>query len=233
MTGNVRRRIQRIVASALGVAGLVCMPLLASAAPQGPGVHGTEFVDVVPSNHLAGSPSVEVSGKGFPPNAQLAVTECLAVSSGADDCDLSTVDLGVSAGGDGTFGPVKFTVHPEIQVGSRPGTVQCKTDGCALGVGTLDGTYGGSHCLGFGGVCHAAPATPPPSSPAATSPATSRPSTSGAGPTTGSTRPAPTSGASGSSGGGSGTLVVVVVVVAMVVVVVVVVLVVRSRRTRT
>jgi hypothetical protein len=160
------------------------------------------------------------------------VTECLAVSSGADDCDLSTVDLAVSARPDGTFGPVTYVVHPTIRVGSRPGPVTCETDGCALGVGTLDGAYGGSHCLGFGGVCHAAPVSPPPSSPAATSPATSQPSTSGAGPSTGSSRPAPTTGASGGSGSGSGTLIVVVAVVVVAIAIVIVVALVRSRRPR-
>jgi len=197
------------------VAALVMWLALASAVPalarpQGPGRHGTEFIDVVPSNDLRGDESVMVSGTGFPPNAGLALTECLAVADDQDDCDLSTLDLGVKADADGSFGLVPFTVHPVIRVGSRTGPVTCGTDACSVGVGTLDALYGGSHCLGFGGRCRPT-ATPGPSAPGPRSAPPSAPAT----PTT---QPSGGAAGSGSGSGGSGIGVVAAIIAAAVVI---------------
>jgi hypothetical protein len=195
-------------------------PSWASAKPQGPGVHGSEFVDVVPSNDLKGRQAVQVSGRGFPGGAQLAVTECLLVASGAGDCDLSTVDLGVAAAADGSFGPVRFFVSPVIRVGNRSGPVRCGTDTCSVGAGTLDGTYGGSHCIGFGGRCKPPPPGPPPTpTPTVTVPS-SAPSPA--------SKP-PTAAASRSGGGSNGGLIAGIVAAAAVVAALVVLGVVRRR----
>ncbi|MFL5798291.1 MAG: neocarzinostatin apoprotein domain-containing protein [Actinomycetota bacterium] len=198
-------------------ASLVALPW-ALAKAQGPGVHGTEFVDVVPSEELRGTQAVMVSGTGFPGGASLAVTECLRVATGQDDCDLSTLDLGVTARADGAFGPVRFVVHPAIRVGSRTGSVRCGADGCSIGVGTLDATYGGSHCVGFGGDCK-----PPP--PQTTTPS-SLPSPQGSSPSSQGS----TAAASGAGGGGSnGALIGGIVVGAVVVVALVTLALVRRR----
>jgi Neocarzinostatin family len=184
------------VAVALSTASLVG-PVAAKS--QGPGQQGTEYVDVVPSDHLKGRTTVKVSGRGFPGGASLAVTECLIAAVGVDDCDLSTVQLGVTARGDGSFGSVRFVVRPVIRVGGRSGPVTCGKTGCSVGVGTLDGVYGGSHCIGFGGPCRPPPAPSPTVGAPPSAPASSRPPSS--------QTHAPTAAASGSGGGSNAGLI--------------------------
>jgi len=218
---DCRRRTR--VAALAGLAFLLASfvaPSWATAKAQGPGVHGTEFVDVVPSDDLQGARAVMVSGTGFPGGASLAVTQCLLAATGQDDCDLSTLDLGVTARADGSFGPVRFVVHPVIRVGSRTGPVRCGADGCSVGVGTLDATYGGSHCVGFGGGCK----PPPPSAPR-TPTASPLPSTAASSPSS----QAPTAAASGSGIGGSNAVLIGGIVAALVVVALVTLGLVRRR----
>jgi Neocarzinostatin family len=199
-----RRTAGLLLGLAIGMLSTLVGPA-ALAKSQGPGRHGTEFVDVVPSDHLAGETTVKVSGMGYPPDTSIAITECLLVSSDQGDCDLSSLKLGVTTRANGSFGPVPFRVHPTIHVGNRTGAVQCGTTKCSVGVGTLDAAYGGSHCLGFGGTCKAAPPAPSPS-PTAGSPT----------PTLAASRSAVA--AKGSSGGGSTGLVIAIVVAVIVIV---------------
>ena len=199
---------RRVFALQLGLRfGMVSMLAgpAALATPQGPGRHGTEFVDVVPSDHLAGEVTVRVSGTGYPPDTSIVITECLVVANDQGDCDLSSLNLGVTTRGNGSFGPVPFRVHPTIHVGNRSGAVDCGTTECSVGVGTLDAAYGGSHCLGFGGKCKAAPPAPSPS------------------PTVGSLIPTPVASrpavaAKASRGGGSTGLVIAIVMAVIVIV---------------
>ena len=78
----MRKPVRRTVCAAVGLGAALAValgPVVAGAAPQGPGVNGTEFVDVVPSDGLHDGQAVMVSGKGFPPTTGLAAVECLRI----------------------------------------------------------------------------------------------------------------------------------------------------------
>ena len=62
-------------------------------------------------------------------------------------CDLSTVTLGSTTDSGGKLGPTAYQVHAVIHVANKPGRVRCGATGCAVSVGTLDGSSGGEHCI--------------------------------------------------------------------------------------
>jgi len=130
---------------------------------EGPGLNGTEYVDVEPHNNLTDGQTVMVSGLHFKPNLEIAFNMCKLIVRGYSDCDPTTTQQNkAKTDAAGTFPPTPYKVTEHVAFPSSRNTpVDCGTSTCSVGVGDVGGVTAGSHCVGFGGSCQPEPGNKP------------------------------------------------------------------------
>lgn len=88
---------------------------------------------VDPDSDLVDRQAVTVTGNNYEPFSSVGVVQCRAPSSGAEDCDLSTLQF-ISPADDGSF-TLSFTVRRLIRIEGQ--TLDCAQPGlCEIGAGS-------------------------------------------------------------------------------------------------